>query len=73
MKKTSVKVGFLHSLIRREEKLLLEALAARPGVELVLLDDREIVFQPGRPGGERGRRAGSQHHPLPGAERPASV
>lgn len=48
MKKTSVKVGFLHSLIRREEKLLLEALAARPGVELVLLDDREIVFQPGR-------------------------
>ncbi len=39
-----MRVGFLHSLIRPEEKLLLRELRSRPGVELVLLDDRRLVF-----------------------------
>ncbi len=45
-----VRIGFLHSVIRREEKLLLEALAAQAGVELVSLDDRALSFTlPGCP------------------------
>ena len=39
-----MRVGFLHSLIRPEEKLLIRELRSRPGVELVLLDDRRLVF-----------------------------
>ena len=39
-----MRVGFLHSLIRREEKLLVEELRTRAGVELVFLDDRRLVF-----------------------------
>ncbi len=39
-----MRVGFLHSLIRPEEKLLIRELRRRPGVELVLLDDRQLVF-----------------------------
>ncbi len=38
-----MKIGFLHSLIRKEEKLLIEAFKQR-GVELVMLDDRKLVF-----------------------------
>jgi len=38
------RIGFLHSLIRKDEKLLLDAFARYPDVELVLLDDREITF-----------------------------
>jgi len=38
-----VKVGLLHSLIRKEEKLLLEEFQAR-GVELTMIDDRNLVF-----------------------------
>ena len=34
-----MKIGFLHSLIRKEEKLLLEAFA-RHDAEIVMLDDR---------------------------------
>ena len=40
----TVKVGFLHSLIRKEEKLLLGEFVKRPNVELVMLDDRELRF-----------------------------
>ena len=40
----TVKVGFLHSLIRKEEKLLLGEFAKRLNVELVMLDDRELTF-----------------------------
>jgi len=36
-------IGFLHSLIRKEEKLLIEAFKQR-GVELVMLDDRKLIF-----------------------------
>ena len=39
-----MKVGFLHSLIRKDEKLLLEEFARKPDVEIVMLDDRQIVF-----------------------------
>jgi len=44
-----MRVGFLHSLIRKEEKLLLGELRGRPGVELVSLDDRRLVFGLGSP------------------------
>jgi len=39
-----MKVGFLHSLIRKEEKLLLDAFRAKGDVELVMLDDRKLIF-----------------------------
>ena len=39
-----MRVGFLHSLIRPEEKLLIRELRQRSGVELVFLDDRRLVF-----------------------------
>jgi [lysine-biosynthesis-protein LysW]--L-2-aminoadipate ligase len=43
-----VRVGFLHSLLRLDEKLLLEELAARRKVEAVMIDDRELAFTLGR-------------------------
>ena len=36
-------IGFLHSLIRKEEKLLIDEFRQR-GVEPILLDDRRLVF-----------------------------
>jgi len=39
-----MKVGFLHSIIRKEEKLLLDEFRSRPSVEVVDIDDREQVF-----------------------------
>ena len=39
-----MRVGFLHSLVRPDEKLLIRELERRPGVELVFLDDRRLVF-----------------------------
>lgn len=39
-----VRVGFLHSLIRKEEKLLVGELGKRGDVELVMLDDRRLIF-----------------------------
>jgi [lysine-biosynthesis-protein LysW]---L-2-aminoadipate ligase len=44
-----MRLGFLHSLIRKDEKLLLDELARRPGVEVVMLDDRELAFTLGAP------------------------
>jgi len=38
------KVGFLHTRMRIEEKLLLEELQRRPGVEVVLINDDEAFF-----------------------------
>ena len=43
----SVRIGLLHSLIRKEEKLLINAFRSRGQVELVLMDDRRITFSPG--------------------------
>ena len=39
-----MRVGFLHSLIRRDEKLLIAELQGRGDMELVFLDDRRLVF-----------------------------
>ncbi len=45
---SATRVGFLHSLIRKEEKLLLTEFSSRPNVEMVLLDDRRLTFDLGR-------------------------
>ncbi len=39
-----MRVGFLHSIIRKEEKLLLDEFRSRPDVELVKIDDRQHFF-----------------------------
>ena len=43
----TIKVGFLHSLIRPEEKLLIKEFESRDGVELVMIDDRKLAFDLG--------------------------
>ncbi len=43
----AIRVGFLHSLVRKEEKLLLGEFSKRTNVELVMLDDRELSFDLG--------------------------
>ena len=42
----SYRVAILHDVLRREEKLLVEAFRRVKSVELTLLDDREIAFSP---------------------------
>ena len=42
------KIGFLYSRMRVEEKLLLEELQSRPGVEIVLINDDEEFFDIGK-------------------------
>jgi [lysine-biosynthesis-protein LysW]--L-2-aminoadipate ligase len=44
----AIRVGFLHSLIRKEEKLLVSEFEKRGDLELVMLDDRRLVFDLGR-------------------------
>ena len=39
-----MKIGFLHSIIRKEEKLLLDEFRKRPEVELIKIDDRQQFF-----------------------------
>jgi len=39
-----MRIGFLHSLIRKDEKLLLDEFRDRKDVELVMLDDRKLIF-----------------------------
>ena len=39
-----MKVGFLHSIIRKEEKLLLDEFRKRQEVELIKIDDRDHFF-----------------------------
>lgn len=39
-----MRVGFLHSIIRKEEKLLLDEFRSRPGIVVEGIDDREQVF-----------------------------
>ena len=39
-----MRIGFLHSLIRKDEKLLLEEFRKRDGLELMMLDDRKLIF-----------------------------
>ena len=42
-----MKVGFLHSLIRKDEKLLIAEVRKRDDMELVFLDDRKLVLDLG--------------------------
>jgi [lysine-biosynthesis-protein LysW]--L-2-aminoadipate ligase len=42
-----MKIGLLHSLIRKDEKYLMDEFAKIKGIELVLIDDREITFNLG--------------------------
>ena len=44
----TMKGGFLHSLIRPEEKLLIKEFENRPGVELAMIDDRKLSFNLGK-------------------------
>ncbi len=44
----SIRIGFLHSLIRPEEKFLLKAINAHPGVDVHMIDDRKITFEIGK-------------------------
>lgn len=39
-----MKIGFLHSLIRLDEKLILEEFKKHKDVEIVMIDDRDISF-----------------------------
>ena len=39
-----MKIGFLHSIIRPEEKLLLEEFRRRKNIELIKIDDRKQFF-----------------------------
>jgi len=43
-----MKVGFLHSLIRKDEKFLIEEFKKRDNVELVMIDDRNLSFNIGK-------------------------
>jgi [lysine-biosynthesis-protein LysW]--L-2-aminoadipate ligase len=39
-----MKIGFLHSLIRKEEKFLLDELNQKKNIEIIMIDDRELIF-----------------------------
>ncbi len=45
---STMKVGFLHSLIRKDEKFLLDELKKREDVEVVMIDDRKLTFNIGK-------------------------
>ena len=42
----TARIAILHGVVRREEKLLIEAFGRAAEVELVLLDEREMAFAP---------------------------
>lgn len=44
----NIRIGFLHSLVRPEEKYLLRELKARQDVECIMIDDRKLSFKLGR-------------------------
>lgn len=43
-----MKIGLLHSLIRKDEKFLIDEFNAVKGIELKMIDDREITFNLGK-------------------------
>lgn len=43
-----MKIGLLHSLIRKDEKFLMDEFAKIKGIDLVLIDDRNITFNLGK-------------------------
>ena len=47
-----MQIGFLHSLLRQDEKLLISEFNRREDVDLVMLDDRRLVFNIGQNGFE---------------------
>jgi len=44
-----ITIGLLHSLIRKDEKLLMEAFASLKNVKMVLFDDRNLIIDPNHP------------------------
>ncbi len=46
----TLRIGFLHSIIRKDEKLILDELKKRDNVEIVMLDDRQLEFTLGKNG-----------------------
>ena len=42
-----MKIAFLHSLLRKDEKLLLAEFNSRRDLELVMIDDRKLTFDLG--------------------------
>ncbi len=43
-----MKIGFLHSLIRKDEKFLLDEFRSRKNIDLDMIDDRKIIFKIGK-------------------------
>ncbi len=43
----SIRLGFLHSIIRPEEKYLLQEIKNQRGVDVKMIDDRELTFELG--------------------------
>ncbi len=43
-----MKIGFLHSLIRKDEKFLLDEFRSRKNIDLDMIDDRKIIFNIGK-------------------------
>jgi len=41
-----LRVALLHGVVRKEEKLLLDAFRGFPAIELVAVDDRDLTFSP---------------------------
>lgn len=42
-----MKIGLLHSLIRKDEKFLIDEINSIKGIELIMIDDREVTFSLG--------------------------
>ena len=45
-----MRIGFLHSVLRQDEKLLITEFRRRQGIELVMIDDRDLTFTIGENG-----------------------
>jgi len=43
-----MKIGLLHSLLRKDEKFLIDEFNAVKGIELVMIDDRQVTFNLGK-------------------------
>ena len=47
-KETEMKVAFLHSLIRKDEKFLIDEFNRRKNIDLIMVDDRKLTFNLGK-------------------------
>jgi [lysine-biosynthesis-protein LysW]--L-2-aminoadipate ligase len=43
-----LRIGLLHSLVRKEERFIIEKLSAHADVDIVMIDDRKLTFTLGR-------------------------